>query len=67
MKFRILAMTLVLVGCAPGSTHRSWEQPQPSATPSGSLVPSEKVTLSKPENGADVLVLEDHRLPRVVL
>lgn len=67
MKFRILAMTLVLVGCAPGSTHRSWEQPQPSATPSGSLVPSEKVTLSKLENGADVLVLEDHRLPRVVL
>ncbi len=67
MKFCILAMTLVLVGCAPGGSNRSWEEPRPVAVPGGSLVPSEKVTRSKLGNGVDVLVLEDHRLPRVVL
>ena len=67
MRLGVVAMTLLLFGCAPGPSHRSWEPASLPAAAVGSMVPSEKVTRWTLGNGADVLVLEDHRLPRVVL
>lgn len=63
-------MLLVLVGsvsCSdPAPAPKAWEMPPPPL-PEGALVDTEGVRRSTLRNGLAVLILEDHRLPRVVV
>ena len=63
---RALALMLaVATACAPGS-RPAWEQPPPP-TRDVPVVQAERLHRSDLSNGLRVLVLEDHRLPLVVL
>jgi zinc protease len=57
---------LAIVGCASLATRPAWELPPPPATEAPVVKPG-ALHRAELENGMGVLVLEDRRLPRVVL
>jgi len=67
---RALALAIVgavaLGGCSALQPGPLWEQ-QPPPIRTGPVVPAERVHRTRLENGLAVLVLEDHRLPRLAL
>ena len=70
MSYRRLAVLILLtagfLGCALPGTRKAWEMPPP-AVREAPVVEAGSLHRSVLANGARVLVLEDHRLPRVVI
>jgi zinc protease len=64
---RVLAIgfaSLLISGCAVVSTPPAWEEPPPPPA-EGPIVSPDDLHRAKLPNGISVIVLEDHRLPRV--
>jgi zinc protease len=55
---------LVLCACSALGTKPAWEQPPPPVA-EGPIVPQQRLHRATLENGLEVLVLEDHRTPRL--
>ena len=70
MSYRRLAVLILLtagfLGCTLPGTRKAWEMPPP-AVREAPVVEAGSLHRSVLANGARVLVLEDHRLPRVVI
>lgn len=66
----LLAITLVLAGCGGGPlglfSSPAWEQPPPPPA-EGPIVEAGALHRMKLDNGLELLLLEDHRLPRISL
>ncbi|HVP31320.1 MAG TPA: pitrilysin family protein [Myxococcota bacterium] len=62
----LLLLPAVLAGCSALGARPAWEQPPPKVQ-EGPVVPAERLHRTTLENGLEVLVLEDHRLPRLAL
>jgi hypothetical protein len=63
---RVLALPLLafLLGCAPFRELPAWEKPPPPAR-DAPVVDAARLHRAELANGMHVLVLEDHRLPRI--
>ena len=59
-----VALLVALPGCALLGPKPAWEQPPPPVA-EGPVVPQERLHRTTLENGLEVLVLEDHGLPRL--
>jgi zinc protease len=60
------AIALFAAGCAGLGAKPAWEQPPPPIT-EGPVVPQQRLHRAQLDNGASVLILEDHSLPRLAL
>jgi zinc protease len=61
-----LACAALLASCAPRAEPPAWTQPPPPAEDAAVTAPG-ALTRATLDNGLKVLLLEDHRLPRVVI
>jgi len=61
-----LAAGALLMACGALRPEPLWEQPPPPIR-TGPVTPAERVHRTRLENGLELLVLEDHRLPRLAL
>lgn len=59
-----VALACAVAGCAALRPKPAWELPPPPVA-EGPVVPQERLHRSTLENGLEVMVLEDHRLPRL--
>lgn len=60
----VSALALALAGCALVAPAPPWEQPPPPIA-EGPVVPAERLHRARLANGVEVLVLEDHALPKI--
>ncbi len=59
-----IALLVAPLGCAVLGSKPAWEQPPPPVA-EGPVVPQERLHRTTFENGLEILVLEDHGLPRL--